>query len=246
MQLEPVFEPFEQQFNLPTRSIELHHLLARLDLLGKGGAEDHHSRPPRWRQIGLGSLFVSKAFLLARTGLHSLLARQERNHQTHLKTLLVLAIPDPLPVLAHRAIPLVLDQSLHVNLLAIFSLQAHLVVAHPMHTIRSLGLSLLHTRSQLVACIGHGYIPFAQGKMMQSLGVVAICDLHLHQATRLHHARSDKHPTPTSVAHSPNCRKEYPHAAYTSSARSKSVTWASLRTRCHASALDSLLLPIAG
>src|SRR6059058_3304721 len=95
MQLEPVFEPFEQQFNLPTCSIELHHILGRPALLGKGGADDHHSRPPSGRQISLRSLFASKAFLLARTGLHGLLARQERNDQTNLKTLLVLGIPDP-------------------------------------------------------------------------------------------------------------------------------------------------------
>src|SRR5438128_346227 len=56
-------------------------------------------------------------------------------------------------------------------------------------------------------------------------------------STRLRHAGSDKHPTPTSVAHSPNCRKEYPQAAYTSSARSKSPTQASLRRRCHALSL---------
>ena len=78
-----------------------------------------------------------------------------------------------------------LDQSLQVNLLAIFSLQAHLMVTHPMHAIRSLRLSLLDTGSQLVACIGHGHIPLTQGKMMQSLGVVTIGHLHLHQPTHL-------------------------------------------------------------
>src|SRR5437588_12192657 len=93
MQLEPLFEPFEEQFNLPTHSIQLHHILGRPDLLGKGRADDHYSRPPRWRQMGLRALFVSQAFLLARSGLHGLLARQELDHQTPRKTLLVLRIP---------------------------------------------------------------------------------------------------------------------------------------------------------
>ena len=66
------------------------------------------------------------------------------------------------------------------------------------------------------------------------------------RSTRLRHARSDKHPTPTSVAHSPNCRKEYPHAAYTSNARSKSVTWTSLRTRCHALSLTACSCQLLG
>src|SRR6266436_5302610 len=53
-------------------------------------------------------------------------------------------------------------------------------------------------------------------------------------SNRLRHARSESEPTPLSTAHIPSSRKEYWQQAYTSSARSRSLTLLTPRFLLHA------------
>jgi hypothetical protein len=111
--------------------------------------------------------------------LHRLLAWQDLDHQTNWEALFVFGIPDPERPLGQRSIALMLDQPFQIDLLAIFPFKAHLVITSPMPSECSLLFSLLHTRSQRLACLSDGDIASLQIKMAQSFGSRTIAYLNM-------------------------------------------------------------------
>src|SRR5437763_3698954 len=179
MQLESLLEPFENQLNLPSCSIELNDIRSRPLLLWQGCHQQHDSAPPCRSYAVLGTMFAPDVLSFAFSRLHRLLAWQDLDDQTYFETLFMFGVPDPDGPFCHCSIALMLDQPFKVDLFAIFPFKPYVVVTDSMDSKCSLLLALLHTCSHRIACISYNDIACLQIKMMQSFGSVTIAYLNM-------------------------------------------------------------------